>query len=385
MKTVTPALATYLAGLNPAADMPLNFCDLYTFTLQAGSIAGIATGQVLTYGSLDVPVLWNGYTYAANSLLVSGLKYKCQTGVEPDKQTITISAWQGMTIGGAPFLQAIQQGMLDGAEIQRERAFFTSFAGASLLSPLAPIGTVILFKGRVTSVDKVGRSSASVTVESDLTLLKIQMPWKFFSTNCVWQLYSPGCGLTRATYTFSGAVGAGSTASVINWASASLNFQQGSVTFTSGVNEGITANIKAASSNALTLLYPLPAAPSTGDTFTAVWGCDHSLGAQFTGSISGTTLTAGQPVGVINDGDQLFGASVPAGETITGQLTGSIPGGAGTYSLSINAGTIGSEAMSSGNGCAKFSNQANFLGFPFTPPPQVISGPLATTANASKG
>ena len=130
-------------------------------------------------------------------------------------------------------------------------------------------------------------------------------------------------------------------------------------------------------------MYPLPAAPSTGDTFTAVWGCDHSLGAQFTGSISGTTLTAGQPVGVINNGDQLYGVGVTAGTTITGQLTGPT-GGAGTYSTS-NSLSIGSEAMSSGNGCAKFSNQVNFLGFPFVPPPQVISGPLATTANASKG
>src|SRR5271155_734416 len=156
MKTVTPALATYLASrISSKVDTPLYFCDLYTFTLQAGSIAGLATGQVLTFASYDVPVAWNGYIYVANSLLVSGLKYVSKTGVDPDKQTITISAWRGMTIGGIPFLQALQQGLLDGAEIQRERAFFANFAVVSPLEPLVPIGTIILFKGRVTSIDQV--------------------------------------------------------------------------------------------------------------------------------------------------------------------------------------------------------------------------------------
>src|SRR5271155_1800857 len=155
MKTVTPALATYLAGLPYASDTQLYFCDLYTFTLQAGSIAGLATGQVLTFVNYDVPVAWNGYTYLANSLLVSGLKYVSKTGVDPDKQTITISARQDMTIGGIPFLQSLQQGLLDGAEIQRERAFFINFAVVSPLESLVPIGTIILFKGRVTSIDQV--------------------------------------------------------------------------------------------------------------------------------------------------------------------------------------------------------------------------------------
>jgi uncharacterized phage protein (TIGR02218 family) len=241
---------------------------------------------------------------------VSGLKYKATTGASVDKQTIAISAYESMTIGGIPFLQALQQGLLDGAEIQRERAFFTNFQG---LPPLVPIGTEILFKGRVTSVDSVGRTSANVSVESDLTILKRQMPLKFFSTNCVWTLYGPGCALSRSAFTFSGSVGAGSTASVINWSGATTSFQQGSLTFTSGVNEGITANIKIAAAGVLTLMYPLPAAPALGDTFTAVWGCDHT------------------------------------------------------------------------QGCAKFQNTANFLGFPYIPPPQIVTGPLAITATGNKG
>jgi uncharacterized membrane protein (DUF441 family) len=124
VKTTTPALATYLNSFAPSADQKLIFWDLFTITLQAGSCAGIATGQVLAYTNADYPVAWNSLTYLSNSLLVSGLKYKATTGVSVDKQQITIAAYASMTIGGIPFLQAIQQGLFDGAEIQRERAFF---------------------------------------------------------------------------------------------------------------------------------------------------------------------------------------------------------------------------------------------------------------------
>jgi hypothetical protein len=242
---------------------------------------------------------------------------------------------------------------------------------------------VILFKGRVTSIDSCGRTQAKVSVESDPTLLKMQMPWKTYGPNCQWQLYGPGCTLNRATYTFTGAVGAGSTASLINWSSASAQFQQGTLTFTSGANEGISTNIKTATSSSLVPMYPLPSAPATGDTFTAVWGCDHTLGAQFTGAISGTTLTVStQPIGVILNGP-LNGVGVDPGQTVTGQLTGSPPGGIGTYTVSIPQ-TLASVSMSTGQGCGKFFNYPNFEGFPFVPPPQIVSGPMAVSADGSK-
>jgi uncharacterized phage protein (TIGR02218 family) len=74
-------------------------------------------------------------------------------------------------------------------------------------------------------------------------------------------------------------VGSGSTASVINWSGASTNFQQGSITFTSGVNAGVTATVgSAVASTSLTLLYPLESVPAAGDGFTVYFGCDHTPG-----------------------------------------------------------------------------------------------------------
>ncbi len=65
--------------------------------------------------------------------------------------------------------------------------------------------------------------------------------------------------------------------------------------------------------------------------------------ASFTGSVSGITLTATSVTGGIAVGATLSGSGV-GGTLIASQLSGST-GGAGTYSLSANLGTIGSEAM----------------------------------------
>jgi hypothetical protein len=65
-------------------------------------------------------------------------------------------------------------------------------------------------------------------------------------------------------------------ASTINWSGASVNYQQGTITFTSGVNEGATATVGSVVAGAsLTLLYPLESLPAAGDGFTVYFGCDH--------------------------------------------------------------------------------------------------------------
>ncbi len=299
MKVTTSALLTYLNGLRPTSDAPLCVAELFTIWL--------ANGTVLTYSSIDLPVAWNGYVYLANSLLVAGLKYKCSIDLSVDKQQITISARTTDTIGGIPFLQALQQGLFDAAFIQRERAFFANWATTA--GNLVPIGTVIMFKGRVAEIGKIGRTTAELTVAADTTLLDINMPRRLWSPQCTHVLYDSGCGLARGTYSASGAVGAGSTRTTINWTSATAAFQQGAITFTSGANTGVEATIKAAAPGWLQLAYPLPETPAAGDAFMAAQGCDHTMAT-----------------------------------------------------------------------CqSKFANLLSFRGYPFVPPPQVMTGPLSTT------
>src|ERR1700722_302512 len=84
MRAATSALVNYINMLRAEPDAQAIVADCYTFTL--------LTGLILTYTSADVPVTLNGYVFAANSILVDGLKFKCAAGLEVDQQQITVSA-----------------------------------------------------------------------------------------------------------------------------------------------------------------------------------------------------------------------------------------------------------------------------------------------------
>lgn len=266
MRLASPQVVNYVNNLRSQPDAQGFVADCYTFWL--------SSGLILTYTNADVPITLNGYVYLASSILINGLKFKCSVGLEVDQQQITISARTTDAIGGVPFLQALAQGVFDGAEIQRERVFLNSWSPNDTASP---VGSVILFKGRIGTIDSIGRTSAEVTVNSDLVLLDLMMPRNIYSPACQHVLYDSGCGLVKSAFGHTGTVGVGSTAAVINWSGATSQFAQGTVTFSSGVNNGVSATVKNAVSGVyLTLTYPLLNAPAAGDSFTAYWGCDHS-------------------------------------------------------------------------------------------------------------
>ncbi len=264
MKPASSALITYLNDARANPDLPLILADIFTFTLRSGLI--------LCYTNVDVTFSYNGNTYLANSVRVDGLKYRASIGLEVDQQQITVAALATDTIaGGAPFLQALRDGSFDGCEIERDRVFFSDHIGGTA------IGSVTLFKGRLGVIDQIGRTSAKLTVNSDLVLLDIDMPRNVYQPTCLHTLYDSGCTLVKNAFGTNGTVGSGSTASVINWSGASANFVQGSITFTSGVNTDATATVgSAVAGTSLSLLYPLESVPAAGDGFTVYYGCDHT-------------------------------------------------------------------------------------------------------------
>lgn len=266
MKPASSALITYLNNARANPDVPLIMADAFTFTL--------LSGLILCYTNADVTFVYGGNTYLANSIRVDGLKYKATVGLEVDQQQITVAALATDTItSGAPFLQALRDGSFDGCEIVRYRIFFSDHVGG------AAIGSVLLFKGRLGVVEEIGRTSAKLTVNSDLALLDIDMPRNVYQPTCLHTLYDSGCTLVKNAFGTNGTVGSGSTASVINWTGAGANFVQGSITFTSGVNAGVTATVgSVAAGTSMTLRYPLESPPATGDGFTVYYGCDHTPG-----------------------------------------------------------------------------------------------------------
>jgi len=264
MKTSSSPVLAAINATRAAIDAPLAYAECFTFTL--------ATGTVLTWTNFDQPIVYNGATFSATGPLVQGLKYKASTGLEVDKQQINIAARPTDLISGTPVLNAIREGAFDGATVERDRVFMSTPGG-----PV--IGGVILFHGRVATVDAVGRTSAQITVASDLVILDYDMPRNLYSPTCVHTLYDNGCTIVRATYSASGTVASGSTQTLINWTGALAAHAQGSLIWTYGLNANLRATVKSAIAGvSLTLMYPLPSPVGTGDGFTVAYGCDHTSG-----------------------------------------------------------------------------------------------------------
>lgn len=264
MKPASGSLVSYLNTVRANPDMQMIMADGFAFALRSGS--------TLCYNNTDVTFAYGGNTYLASSVRVDGLRYKAAIGLEVDTQQITVVALSTDTIaGGAPFLQALRDGAFDGCEITRTRVFFSDRIGGAIA------GGVTLFKGRLGTIDQIGRTTAKLTVNSDLVLLDGDMPRNLYQPTCLHTLYDTGCTLSKSSFGSSGTVLGGSTTSAVNWTGANVNFQQGSIAFTSGVNAGVTATVVSVSpGNSLILGYPLQSAPSAGDTFTVYFGCDHT-------------------------------------------------------------------------------------------------------------
>lgn len=263
MKIGSTALVSLINATRAAPDAQLAYAECFTF--------GTTVGTNYYWTTVDWPIAYNGVTFLASGPLVSGLKYKATTGLEVDKQQINVAARPTDLINGAPFLAALRDGAFDGASVQRDRVFLTSPGGAV-------VGGVTLFKGRISTIDQVGRTQAILTVASDLVILDYDMPHNLFSPTCNHILYDAGCGVIRGTYAAAGTAAAGSTANQINFAGAAALHAQGAIVFSSGQNANVRATVKTVSVGSfLALMYPLPFAPAAGDAFTVYAGCDHTL------------------------------------------------------------------------------------------------------------
>ena len=262
MKPVSYALKTYLAAAR-GGDAPLTFADCFTFTF--------VTGDTFHLTNYDRSITWNGTTFVARSALIDGLKYKTAVGLEVDKQQITIAAYPTTTMNGAPLMRAIAGGAFDGARVQRWRVFISNQLTNG-------VDGVLLFQGRVSTVDSVGRTQAKITVASDLVVLEYDMPHNLFGPTCSHVLYDAGCTVSRGAFSFTGSAAAGSTQSTILWAGAQVGMLQGALRMQSGLNAEVQTTIKAVDPGvALGLLYPLPSPVAAEDLFIAYFGCDHTI------------------------------------------------------------------------------------------------------------
>jgi uncharacterized phage protein (TIGR02218 family) len=260
-ETSTGALA---ALLNSGA--PLTKADLFTLTLAAGT--------VYRWSGCDVALSGGGNTWT----LGPGLKrtaVKFATGVQTNSMTVTVTDNVGTTISGNALIPFIQRGGLYGARMQVDKAFWG-------VADAGPVGALLWFEGRVadTVCDRYG---AEITVNSDLELLDVMVPRNVYQAGCLNTLFDSACGLSQASNTVTGtaATALDATGTLFGTVMSQANhfFDLGVVTFTTGLNAGISRTVKAYYYGTLcgmTVVQPWPFAVAVGDAFAVYPGCDKT-------------------------------------------------------------------------------------------------------------
>ena len=245
-----------------------------------------ATGLNDYFTDLDTDITYDNALWKSNSLRFEGLHRKVGIGLSVDEQSLKILAAPTDTLFGANFLSGAEEGLLDGAVIVRYRiiwAFVTGNVAQDVQQQ--PIAVWPLFTGYTSVIDKGGRSHVELKVKSALLKLNVNMPRNYFQPGCLWTLFDAGCTLLKASYTVNGVVGPNPNATTLAvvggiatpmGADGIMNYAQGRLLFTSGVNSGLQVLIDSNDSSYLHLCYPLNALPSPGDTFNYWPGCSKA-------------------------------------------------------------------------------------------------------------
>jgi uncharacterized phage protein (TIGR02218 family) len=260
MKSVSDDLRAILGSAQ------FHMADCYTFILADGTIARYTTADSAITDRAT------GHVFAASGPFFERSKVKFQTGVQVDELDIAVTAGPAdiMFPGGPSWLPGLRCGVLDGAELQLDRAFMPAFGDISA-------GLVTLFYGRVVEVD-VGRTQATIKVNTHLELLNLQWPWRLFQPGCSRTLFDAGCTLVKSAFGQNYTAVSGSTPQVLH-----TDYNQpdgtaalGTLTFRQGALTGRSFQIQSQTGGLMSLLTPLPSLPAPGDGILVYPGCDKT-------------------------------------------------------------------------------------------------------------
>jgi hypothetical protein len=187
-------------------------------------------------------------------------------------------------------MDGIYAGLLAAAPVTIYRATMSTYGvviggtGGSLVSTR--------FVGEIGETENLGPTKCTIKVRDLMYRLNLDCPEQLITAQCRWVLYSPGCTLSKASFTRTGQAIGGlidprtlQTAAHLSSISPAGTFSKGQITFTSGANNGITYTVAVwtpgagATPDQLQLDVPPLFDMSIGDTFSVAQGCDHGFTA----------------------------------------------------------------------------------------------------------
>ena len=215
-------------------------------------------GTIMGYTSHDKDVTYDGVTYSpAEYVRVSNMEQTADAA--PGNIDINVAFGEGITKAD------ISKGKYDYAELY---VFMINYADTSQ-------GIVQLISGNLgeITVDEYAGTFAFRSLSDKLQ----NTTGRSYDYRCNAQLGDARCGVTLATYTFTGTVTSVTDQGKFTdtgKVEADGYYNYGTVEFTSGLNNGWIREVKAFSSGQFTLFEPTPYVIAVGDTYSAIAGCD---------------------------------------------------------------------------------------------------------------
>lgn len=241
--------------------------DLYKITL--------TDGTVLRYTSADIALTVGDAHYTPLAIERDGTTQTNDISVDEMHLTIIVDKEQRLD-SETTIMQAIVAGRFADAEVELQRLFspqpFTMFTGR-----IDPDYALLWWLGRL-NIERAGGITIEATVASMTELLNVKFPTHLYYPPCIYTLGDASCGVNVEKFRKRGTV-TGGTRSVIetDLSLANGHLAQGSITFTSGRNAGVTRTIRTNERGVITVVMPFYYLPDAGDAFNVLPACDKSM------------------------------------------------------------------------------------------------------------
>jgi uncharacterized phage protein (TIGR02218 family) len=261
MRTVSPALATYLAAGRQGW-----IGEMYTIRLSSGTL--------LRWSASDAAIRWAGNTWSLGPGLERG-KVSRKLGLEPGTMQLTILPRATDLVGATPLALALRRGDFDGALVRLDRAYAPT-GGAAIVGVIEG-----WFFGKLGELAGDGFEYQGEVVDP-LADLEAPFPANVLQAGCPNRLFDDVCGLNPAAYlvagTVTGGVNAARTAFTTSLGAAAGYYTFGVFEWTSGANVGRRATVRQAdAAGVLKFAVGWPEPVLVGDAFEVLPGCDKKL------------------------------------------------------------------------------------------------------------
>lgn len=245
MRPISDALKTHLQGTT------LTICTLWQVTLQNGTVLG--------FTDHDQNIIYSGVTYLAAS------GYSKSALANAETLGVNNSEVHGLLVSPAITEDALLAGLWDYASLQ---FFLINWADTTMGALELPGGTL----GQVTKL----RDSFIAELRGKTQNLQ-QSLGRIYTPACDADLGDTRCTVNLTSFTVTGTVGSVSSNRIINDGGrieANGYFDQAKLTFTSGLNNGLSMEVKSYVVGQLSLSLQMYYAIAPGDTYNVYAGCD---------------------------------------------------------------------------------------------------------------